>query len=266
MKTVNDLIESGKIKNLEVTNLSLNSKKLISLEGIEKLQNLKKLDVTGNDLIDLNHIEKLSKLVYLNCGQMSPTLVDMSAVANITTLEVLMFGNAGVSKIDFLSNLVNLKELFMYHVKNVKDYSPIENLSNLKNICCSQVYGLKDISFLSNLHKLEEIEVQGNEITSIRPLSNLSLLKSIDCSFNKIESMEGIEKLHKLETLRFNSNPCSLKYFDIDNKSCIIDDKERIEYLRNTLLYVEKHLIPEDDLRGAASIMDTGLFDFKTIK
>lgn len=297
IKTVNDLIVS---KNLDTDfgadSLDLQYKKLTSLEGIEKFKNLKNLNVGYNQLTSLKGIEKLNSLTRLICQ--NNRLDSLDGVEKLEKLEKLWCDNNKLSSLDAIVNLKNLDKI-VYGSGNpaLRKYWGISTVEGLRKFISSEstssdnddilslalsegrnIYNLfKDGDLLldkaehmKNLylrHKkltsldgielftnLEQVYLENNKVKSLEPLRNCKKLVAINCENNSLGSLEGIEELD-LAVLNFiEGNPKLKEYRRMT--------PEEIK----TKLLVKKHLKPEDDLRGSASIMDTGLFDFKIIK
>jgi Leucine-rich repeat (LRR) protein len=116
--------------------------------------------------------------------------------------------------------------------------------------------GLTSLDGIENWKDLTQLDCRSNELTSLKGVEALGKLKRFSCRNNNLESLEGIEKLSSLKKLWFRGNPCSHRYDAEGNDE--IDLEEVLQKVN-----VELHLKHGDDLRGAASILDTGLFDFK---
>ncbi len=125
-----------------------------------KLQNLRKLDISGDTSLnndhsfDLSDITLLSSLLNLRHLDITDTCVyNLNPLSELKNLEYLAFSYTGVSDLTPLKNLTNLKHIVFYYT-NVKDLAPI--ISMIKN-------GLKITSQNPSLiHPPPEIVKQGN--------------------------------------------------------------------------------------------------------
>lgn len=99
-------------------------------------------------------------------------LDDMSGVADLTSLKILVVINHNISNLKGLEKLEHLESLFVFENK------------------------LTDISQVAALKNLKEMYFQVNEVTSLQPLKNLLKLKTLYCANNKIASLEGITEAH----------------------------------------------------------------------
>lgn len=134
--------------------------------------------------------------------------------------------------------------------KQLTSLKGIEKFINLKRFYCinNQLTSLEGIE---HLHNLEELYCRTNQIVSLKGIENLKKLTTLDCRDNSLTSLVGIENLENLAVLRDGNNPCYPKYRGLTLQETVAE------------VYIEAHLKHNDELRGAASIMDTGLFDFK---
>ena len=97
-----------------------------------------------------------------------------------------------------------------------------------------------------------------NSLIGIENLPNAYKIVILHLDHNRLNSLIGIEKLPALNTIYFPVNPCFERYRKLNGKD-ISTSSEIIKYIKD----VECHLNKTDILRGVASVIDTGLFDFK---
>ncbi|MCE4052215.1 leucine-rich repeat protein [Bacillus sp. Au-Bac7] len=123
-----DLGELIKLKKLE--SLILTHGNLTSLNGIQKFNNLKEIQLNYiRNLIDISHLKNLpllSDLEIENCKKIS----NIPIVSNISSIERLALLNCGeLESLVFIESMENLKNL-VFSGTNIKD----GNLSYCKNI------------------------------------------------------------------------------------------------------------------------------------
>ena len=126
----------------------------------------------------------------------------------------------------------------------------IEKFENLDVLYCSENL-LTSLKGIEKLAKLRTLYCSSNKLDSLEGIEKLVKLEKLYCSFNKLTSLDGVEKLINLKELYCYHNPCSSKYDGLSAQEIV----KKVE--------LESHLKDDDGLRGAASISDTGLFDFK---
>lgn len=103
---------------------------------------------------------------------MSFELNDLSGIAALTNLQILVIVFQQLESVAELQALTNLKSLFMY------------------NNCIRSLNGIE------NLTALEQLYVQGNQVNSLRPIENLTRLKELYVNDNRLSSLEGLTEEH----------------------------------------------------------------------
>ncbi len=113
-------------------------------------------------------------------------LEDLSGVAAIEGLTILVVSHHKITSLEEISGLRRLSSLFVFN-NQIKSLKGIENLTNLA-----------------------ELYFHCNEISSLKPLKNLTKLRTIGCNYNKISSFEGIGAQHKNALKTFTCLPNEL--------------------------------------------------------
>ena len=137
-----------------------------NLSGLEYAVNLKKLNLTDNEVSDLGPL------------------------AGLTGLESLNLKWNNVSSVAPLRRLTNLIYLGLEH-NNISDISPISGLTQLVRLNLGQ-NRIRDISPLRNLTKLEQLVAYFNEISNISALSGLTGLQVVNLSDNRISDINPL--------------------------------------------------------------------------
>lgn len=164
-----------------LTHLKLKDLWLLELpEKFERLVNLRELDISGNELVDI------------------------SEVCNLTKLQIL---NVEHNNVQFLSpefgNLTNLKHLSLHGNSLVSLPNEFCNLTNLVSLNLITNY-LKTLpENFGNLIKLEELDLTENRLISLpKSIENLSNLQSLCLSGNCIPTLNfDITKMKSLENV-----------------------------------------------------------------
>ncbi len=99
-------------------------------------------------------------------------LEDLSGVAELKQLEILIVTYHNIKQVDELANLTRMKSLFL-HDNQIQSLEGIERMRNL-----------------------EELYIHNNSIQSIIPIQNIHSLKKVVCHSNKIENLDGINEGH----------------------------------------------------------------------
>ncbi|MBS9366017.1 InlB B-repeat-containing protein [Listeria welshimeri] len=212
--SVNDIISQNELDTLTILNGG--NKNIKSIEGIQYLNNLVKIDLNENDISNINNLAGLTNLKNLNLGE-NLQLKDITALSGLTTLTNFTVGSLELSDISALSNLANLTDLWIaspklsnisalsnltnlesltVRISPISDFSPVANLINLRNLVLDQD-GLKDsdLIYLNNLTKLTELSLIDNNISDIRSLVNLTNLTSLSLDDNQIKDISSLSGL-----------------------------------------------------------------------
>ena len=149
-------------------------------------------DLIGNlDLSPLADITSLKKLKFYRCG-----IKDISALAGLTELTQLQIGNnklSGESPLAPLAGLINLEVLVADHAYH-SDLSPLAALTKLKDLYLN--YNLiSDLTPLSGLTNLIDLRLGGNIISDVSPLAGLTKLEKLLLYRNRITDISDLAGL-----------------------------------------------------------------------
>jgi len=227
----------------------------VSLEGLEKLTNLKALIIDESCFSDITPLGKLKNLEILVLREpfKQIDLNPLNALQNLRYLrlgEGIELGGTFIKKIEDLENMTALKYLSMPHCC-VEKIEGLENLKNLESLDLSNNY-IEKIEGLENLENLRILLIIANQITKIENLNHLHNLRELDLKYNGISKIEGIDKLRNLKSLDLEGNKI-LKIEGIENlqnlenlnlRNNMIAKIEGIDKLRNLKnLFLDKNKI-----------------------
>lgn len=223
--------EIANIKVLQV-NLYLSSKddKIQNIKGIEYLTALERLDVSSQDIanIDLSKNTKLQVLLMnknpiasidlsqnkalkiVNLGETNITNIDLSA---LTQLESFTFSKTGIKNID-LSHNITLKSLTGIDTELTSlDVSMLPELKLLDIRKSKRDNVLSSGLDLSHNTKLESVYITNN-LCSYVNVDNCVNMRIFDCSGNRLTSLD-VHKLKELTSLSCGYN--QLTDLDLQN-------------------------------------------------
>ena len=179
-----------------LTNLNLRGNRIDDLRPLAGLERLQSLNLRDNNIQDLNdvHVSALSELPELvelslrhNRGPSHPEtpddhrrISDISALADLTGLEVLDLRDNHIENVSALSRLEALRELDLRNNRLTEDaVSPLSALVRLEHLNLRN-NDLRDISALSANTSLRYLNIHSNEnIETVVPLSSLSGLETL---------------------------------------------------------------------------------------
>lgn len=173
----------------------------------EELEEIKKVDVFEENISSLQGIELLYNLQRLQCGKNKLTRLDVS---HNTKLKYLACSNNPLSGLDVSHNTA-LEELY-YSGTGLKEVDTSKN-TNLKVLYCSE----NDMTHLDVSHNpaLEALGCKGNQLTSLDVSKNTKLEK-LYCSSNLLTELDlshnpDLKQLHcqvnELQTLDVSRHP-----------------------------------------------------------
>ena len=173
---------------------------------------------------DFQKVTKIENSLGLHRG-LGPALTDISPLAELTNLKRLTLGSHRLTDISPLAKLVKLEELSLDN-NQITNLGPLARLKQLKSLHLGNQgallthrasnseraeasrHILKDISPLVGLRKLEELILDGNNITNINALAGLTQLRELSLRNNPNLTKAELEELQKaLPNCRILSNP-----------------------------------------------------------
>ncbi|XP_073386640.1 disease resistance protein Roq1 isoform X2 [Physcomitrium patens] len=188
-----------KLTNLKV--LEILSNKLTRLSGLERLTNLEALSLKG--CIVLRSLENLRQLPALR-------LLNVGGCCNLRSLKV--YDCASLTMCLGLSDLAALEELYLCNV-GVKEVPYMKELY------------LRNVGLLStvepqgepNFAKLKILNLHGcTELKSLEDIGPLPALQQLDVSCcSKLEELPDLGSSSKLELLNFSQSAVQLRYRDV---------------------------------------------------
>jgi internalin A len=161
---------------------------------LKNLTNLKKLELSCGQVVDINPLASLLRLEDLDISFSTCENIGIDVLSNLKKLKHLKIDISSVSDLNPLGNLMDLKSLFLTDTK-VSDLEPISNLKMLQVLLISNTY-VTSLSPLRDLKALVRVDFDNTPITnieSILDLPNLEMISCIDCNLsqNQIEILKN---------------------------------------------------------------------------
>lgn len=208
----------------DLKKLNMYDNKVQKIEGLENAENLKELRLGKNEIIRIEGLEKLDFLHELDLSENN--ISKMEGLDKLESLHILYLDKNNITKIEGLENLTelttlslennrikklegldSLKKLGFLYLKN-NEISRIEGLTNLKELCFLDLSHneIEKIEGLESLKELDTLYLYNNNIRRIEGLKGLTNLSRLNLSKNNIERMEGLENLEQLRDLNISNN------------------------------------------------------------
>ncbi len=233
------IVSIDSFKNLsKVNELTIsNTKTLQSVDGVEEMTKLTRLDLSDNGIVNidgLNNLVNLTELVLTN-----NEITYLPSINRLEFLETLDVSNNSIERLgEDLSGLSNLTE-FIARDNQICDLSTLDDLVSLEildlsenDLGCLGAGISPDFSSLENAPNLREIYLNDNELTSIENLRGKTLpLEVLHLENNNLTDITPISDYTDIQELvLFNNN-----IVDIDDLSGMTNVTE-IDLSENSIL------------------------------
>ncbi|MDP1621514.1 MAG: hypothetical protein Q8M08_04155 [Bacteroidales bacterium] len=202
------IVRSGRV------NLSGNTA-IMNLEPLNKLSDLKEVNISEtriNDLMPLRNLNKLEILdisntnvtsleplhycVHINQLRMKGAPVsDLSVVPAFKSLIILDISATKVQSLDAISEMTTIKDLRINHT-SIKDITSVADLVNLEMLNISST-PVDNLDALKNLMHLRILLADSSGINSLAPLDDLLKLQRIYCDYTGIDQKDALGFLKK---------------------------------------------------------------------
>ena len=198
----NEISDDSEIKYLEdlmVLNFA-NNKLNNQYTSIETLYELTNLDLSGNNIQDLNSLNNY--LTNLEANRKQPKLTELTLsnnkltnieiLYNLSTLQRLNISNNAITDINYISPNKSLNTLNISG-NDIEDVTVLSELTSIKTLNMSNNL-IEDIQSITNL-SLTTLDISGNRITDITPIRYQTGLTDLYMNNNKIADVSSIESL-----------------------------------------------------------------------
>ncbi len=155
--------ELNRITTLSQIGVQKISQKIVSIEGIQYLNNLKIFSVGGNQISDLSPLKDLKSLCEVS--------LPFNQITDLTPL----------------SSLTNLQRINLSY-NQIIDLEPLEYLSSLYALEIKSNY-INNLTPISKLKELRTLDITGNCIRELWPLLCLEKLKDLWLYPRQLESI-----------------------------------------------------------------------------
>ena len=186
-----------------LTALTIESKDIHSLAGIEHLTALQWLDLNyTNQIADLTPLASLKSLTSLYLGRNQ--IADLTPLASLKNLTDLSLWQNQIADLTPLASLTNLTSLHLSG-NQIADLTPLASLTNLTSLRLGWNQ-IADLTPLTHLNNLESLALDHNRIADLTPLVFLKNLTSLHLRWNQIVSLTPLTHLNNLESLALDHN------------------------------------------------------------
>lgn len=253
-------LEICQLTDLKSLNLSGNN--IIDITPISNLLNLESLDLSSNKITDIAPIENLTQLTSLNLSYNK--IQYLSPLKRLLRLQILNVERNKINSIIVLANLKKIQVLILSR-NNIQDFTPISKNSELLHLSLHKTK-IKDLNKICSIENLLSLNLGGNSISDYSCLEKLRSLTTLNLSFSMIKNYDFLNSIKGLRSLNLNRNKLTdisflYKLNKINNLSLSSNKIENINHLTNftqlSSLNLDDNLIT--DLTPLIPILKQGL-------
>lgn len=197
---ISDVDDISVVTNLRILDLSYNELKSTSLKNLKWSKCLKHLDISNNEIININNLSDLENLEVLILGKNS--IKDIGVCINFKKLKALIANdNQITSTVGIISGLRNLNSLVLSRNK-IREFNLPNEMKFLTKLTLSH-NELHDFPKVFFCPVLKELRLNGNKITFLPDLeTSVPTLELLDLGNNLIKSEDALDKIASLRKLR----------------------------------------------------------------
>ncbi len=202
---VSNIGQLATLVHLQVLKIWYNN--VSDLRPIQNLTEIKKLYIDYNPIPKNNwaFLKGWTWLEELGLGGLGLTSTDITFLSHFSNLKYLqLFNNGGIEDISPLASLTTLKVLLI-NGNRISDLSPLEKLVDLDDLNIGNI-SATDLKPLKKLTKLRILAIFGDRLSDISPLASLTSLQTVDMRFNSVEDISALKNLNKLKGLNLSYN------------------------------------------------------------
>ena len=219
----------------------------IDIGQIKLFNNYKELDLSYQGLETLEPLEGITELKKLDLPGNRLTLEDVKSqeiLKNIKNLEILNLNNNKITNIKVINQLNNLKHLYLLGNNNIIELQQIEDIISNLDVLQVSTESLKTI-LNCDVNKITTLNIMGSQLTEIPDLSKLTKLSKLNIGTNpNISNFDILSKAINLTYLSMSNNNLhgrmidftkliNLVYLDLSNNTLWSEELENLKVLKN---------------------------------
>lgn len=178
-------------------------KDIFGLEPLSAFPSLKRLNITGAKVSELDPVRNLSKLeTLIASGSMISSLAPLNYTTSIRYLDI------SETFVNDLSPVGNFHQLEFLNISGIPadNPEPLSNLEMLHEFRMNNV-SFRSLDFLKNLVSLEALEMSGTAFADMKAVSNLKNLKRIKLERTYITNISPLALLADLQYVYMDNSP-----------------------------------------------------------
>lgn len=181
-----------------LTSLSIDGGSLKTLDGLERLPALEKLElIYSNHIEDFSALYQLNRLKYLSIE--SSSLKEIGFLEKMPNLKSLSIKDANLLQIEALAFCADsLESLSLWHIYKVDDFSILNTMNQLISLQVELPYSHPSLSF-SHMERLTDLSLcRVSDLSSIATALHLQTLKLDGCNGEYLSALTALSDLKSL--------------------------------------------------------------------
>ncbi|MCY3794657.1 MAG: leucine-rich repeat domain-containing protein [Gammaproteobacteria bacterium] len=170
--------------------------------GLPFFGELKGLGVAGLGIEEISALAGHSLDWWLDLSR-NP-IADLTPVFGLTAIRHLRLSDVGMTDLQGLKELVNLRSLALM-ANHIADLEPLAEMSDMERLWLRD-NEVVDVAPLSGMVKMRTLQLWGNGIRDLTPLKGMTALESLDLDDNRVTDLESLADLSGLRQLYLADN------------------------------------------------------------
>ncbi|CAL6093244.1 leucine-rich_repeat domain-containing protein [Hexamita inflata] len=193
---------SGIKQMKQLSTLSLQNSWILNIDEVYGL-NLHTLDIYNIRISSIDGLERMKQLKALYLRN-NPLGQQLKILQNLTKLQKLDISGTLTTNISGIDVLIELKELILSR-NTISDFLPLNSLNNLIKLEV-QHNQITDLSFIKHMKQLKILDLSNNQIQSVIDLKFFVNLTILSINDNQIEQITSLSQLKDLRSLNLSDN------------------------------------------------------------
>lgn len=201
------IIKSGYLPN-NLINLNISGNNLSDLEFLSTLDNILVLNISNNNITSLsglvgtkNNVDEYSNYIDIN--------ISNNPIKNIDNLNkydsvILTYSDSNNVDLNIFDGIKTISRLVLSN-NNIKDLSEF-NIESLSSLDLSNNNGIKNIDKLNEIKGLMTLSLNECGITDINEIVKINDLENLSLDSNDIKDVSLFSKMNKLSSLSLSKN------------------------------------------------------------
>lgn len=165
--------------------------KIKSLDGLQHCENLREVDISENEIDDLQPLAGLSKLITLRA--VGNRVSDLTPLNQMSQLRELIIDRNAVKSLEPLNGCVALNRISAAE-NEIQDLAPLSKMTQLHTLLLADNL-IEDLGPVAQLPRISLLDVRRNRVSRIDPLLQCDRLQWTFLQGNRVSNIESLSEL-----------------------------------------------------------------------